>query len=156
MVRNMASKLAMHPIGKNWSTRFIKDNANKLQSWFSRQLDANRARAADPELLQDFFDLFYVIVLRNRILNQNIWNMDESGFMMGYAASSKVVVPAGKRNSHLVTQDGGRNNVTVVECVSAAGCTIPPMLILNGQYHGYATFSNQIHALLDLHTHDFS
>jgi len=61
--------------------------------------------------------------------------MDESGFMMGYAASSKVVDPAGKDKKHFVTHDGGRKGVTVVECISAAGGIIPPMLILNGEYH---------------------
>lgn len=43
--------------------------------------------------------------------------MDETGFMIGYAASSKVVTPV-SRKSRFVTYDGNRETITVIECGS--------------------------------------
>ena len=56
-------------------------------------LENTQARAGDPEILIYFFELFYSEshILNNIQLN-DIYNIDETGFMMGYAASSKVII----------------------------------------------------------------
>ena len=60
--------------------------------------------------------------------------MDEKGFMFGQALKVKVICRRGRRNPHY-TQDGNREMVTVIECVSADGSVVPPMYIYKGSSH---------------------
>ena len=46
----------------------------------------------------------------------------------------KVICRRGRRNPHY-TQDGNREVVTVIECVSADGSVLPPMYIYKGSSH---------------------
>ena len=60
--------------------------------------------------------------------------MDEKGFMLGQALKVKVICRRGRRNPHY-TQDGNREMVTVLECVSADGSVLPPMYMYKGSSH---------------------
>ena len=60
--------------------------------------------------------------------------MDGKGFMLGQALKVKVICRRGRRNPHY-SQDGNREMVTVIECISAAGMVIPPMYIYKGGKH---------------------
>ena len=132
IVYTIDSKFTQRELGPNWITRFLSRHKDILRSQFSRQLDSDRARAADVGRLEDFFDLFHSTKLRSRVLDENIYNMDESGIMIRYAASSKVIVPRDRKKTRFVTQDGNRKNVSVVECISATGTYLRPMIIFNG------------------------
>jgi len=59
--------------------------------------------------------------------------MDETGIMLGHAASSKVVVPANKAKSNFVTHDGNRETITVIESITASGELLPPVIIFPGK-----------------------
>jgi len=65
---------------------------------------------------------------------ENIYNMDEKGFVMGQAHKVKVIVRRGRRNPRYV-QDGNREMVTVIECISADGRVLPPLYIYKGSSH---------------------
>ena len=60
--------------------------------------------------------------------------MDEKGFLLGIALKVKVICQRNRRNP-CYTQDGNREIVTVIECVSAAGKVLPPMYIYKGSAH---------------------
>ena len=60
--------------------------------------------------------------------------MDEKGLMLGQALKVKIICRRGRRNLHY-TQDGNREMVTVIECVSADGSVLPPMYIYKGSSH---------------------
>jgi hypothetical protein len=60
--------------------------------------------------------------------------MDEKGFILGKALKIKVIARRGRRNPRY-TQDGTREMVTVVECVGADGCVLPPLYIYKGGSH---------------------
>ena len=95
----MAIKLAKRDLGPNWITRFLSRYKTILYSQFGRQLDNNRARAADVGRPKDFLDLFHSTKLRLRVLDENTCNMDESGFIIRYAVSSKVIVPRDRKGT---------------------------------------------------------
>lgn len=65
-------------------------------------------------------------------MTYTIW--DEKGFMLGVSASAKVIVRSDTRN-RFVTQAGDRSWVTAIECVSASGKVLPPMIIFKGEKH---------------------
>jgi hypothetical protein len=60
--------------------------------------------------------------------------MDEKGFLLGQALKVKVICHRGRKNPRY-TQDGNREMVTVIECISADGRVIPPMYIYKGSRH---------------------
>jgi len=57
--------------------------------------------------------------------------MDEIGFLRGYIQSAKVITRAESRAIHI--QPGNRGWTTVIECVSARGNRLPPIVILKGK-----------------------
>jgi hypothetical protein len=65
---------------------------------------------------------------------ENIYNMDEKGFMLGEALKVKVIRRRGRKNPHY-SQDGNCEMVHVIECISVAGMAIPPMYIYKGGKH---------------------
>jgi len=60
--------------------------------------------------------------------------MDEKGFPLGHALKVTVICHGGQQNPHY-TQDGNRELVTVIECISADGRVIPPVYIYKGSRH---------------------
>jgi len=118
---------------KDWYKRFLKRH-EEIQTVFSRQLENKRARAHDTSVISDYFDLFHREKLLKDVNDENTWNFDEKGFLMGYGATSKVIIPCGSK-SRFVTHDGNRELSTVIECISANGRTTPPFIIFKGKTH---------------------
>jgi hypothetical protein len=65
---------------------------------------------------------------------QNIYIMDEKGFMFGQDLKVKVICRRGQKNPNY-SQDGNWDMVTVIECISAPGKVILPMYIYKGAKH---------------------
>lgn len=78
------------------------------------------------------------IVKKYNIQPENIYNVDEKGFLMGRSTSVKVICQKGKRRNFKV-QDGNRELITVIETVSAGGILLPPHIVYKGaaQYKGW-------------------
>ena len=60
---------------------------------------------------------------------ENIYNMGEKGFLLGIALQVKVICRRDRKNPRYI-QDGNREMVTVIKCVSASGEVLPPMYLL--------------------------
>ena len=67
------------------------------------------------------------------ILNQDIWNMDETRFCIG-VGRDQLVITRQKRQLYLEVPTN-RESATVVEAISGGGCYIPAFLILSGIRH---------------------
>lgn len=69
------------------------------------------------------------------IHEDDIWNFDETGSAMGLCTTSKVITAVeGSEGPRTVIQ-GNREWVTIIECVSCKGITIPPVVTLKGKEH---------------------
>ncbi|KAJ6258217.1 DDE-domain-containing protein [Drechslerella dactyloides] len=134
LLRSMASQLGGCKIGKNWVTRFLKRHP-ELTTVRSRMLEDKRGKANDIEAIIEWFTLFNCLVRKHKILPQNIWNMDEKGFMIGWAKAANVIVPTAHKRQRFCVHDGGRESVNMVECVSATGEHCAPMVIFPGKVH---------------------
>jgi hypothetical protein len=79
---------------------------------------------------------------RLKVHPENIYNMDEKGFLLGIALKVKVSCRKGRKNPRY-SQDGNREMVTVIECISAVGKVLPPMYMfrLDGEEIGFANKS---------------
>ena len=88
-VRHMASILSQKQIGVNWVNRFIQRH-DEVKARYSRRYDHQRALCEDPKIIQGWFNLVHNIIAKYGILEQDIYNFDETGFSMGMTSTSKV------------------------------------------------------------------
>jgi len=65
-----------------------------------------------------------------------MYNFDEKGFLIGKCAASKRIVPLDQLKSKKLLgtmQDGSREFISLLACISADGSAIPPGLIYQGE-----------------------
>ena len=79
------------------------------------------------------------------ILNDNIYNFNESGYQIGITAGSRVIIPETERHA-FVNDPDNQGLVTSVKCFSATGYHVPPMLIFKDAYHLQKYFENDINS----------
>jgi hypothetical protein len=77
------------------------------------------------------------------ILDEDIYNFDETGFQMGVIATSKVVTSSDTVGRATVIQPGNWEWTTAIEGINASGWVIPPFVIHAGKVHQ----SNWYHSL---------
>jgi hypothetical protein len=122
------------PVGKNWASRFIQSQPELRTKW-TRKFSSQRALSEDPIAITAWFKLVEETRQTYGVLDQDIYNFDETGFMMGVAATSKVVTSSERVGRAVVVQPGNREWVTVIECVNALGWSLPAFVILAGKVH---------------------
>jgi hypothetical protein len=75
-------------------------------------------------------------VERFHILPKNIYNFDEKGFLIGLARKCKRIVAAAQllmKQLMGASQDGNRENITLMATICADGSRIPPALIYQSE-----------------------
>jgi hypothetical protein len=65
------------------------------------------------------------------VLQENVYNMDETGVLLSVLGSSKYPVSAEMSKTYRGT-DTKRTLITAVECISADGRSLPPLIIFPG------------------------
>jgi hypothetical protein len=69
------------------------------------------------------------------ILDEDSYNFDETGFMMGVAGTSKVVTSSDTVSRAVAVQPGNCDWVTTIEYINASGWCLLPFVILPGKLH---------------------
>ena len=146
-VRDMADKLLAErgasQVGKNWPTNFVKRTPS-LTTRFNRPYDRQRALCEDPEIISAWFDLVARTKATYGICDEDTYNFDETGFMMGKISAQLVVTGSERRGRSKAIQPGNREWVTVIQGINATGWAIPPFIIFAGQYHLSPWFQENI------------
>ena len=81
---------------------------------FNRKYDYRRALCEDPRAIQEWFTLVANIKAKYGILDDDTYNFDETGFMMGQISTGVVVTDAGKPGRAKQIQPGNREWVTAI------------------------------------------
>ncbi|KAI8416172.1 hypothetical protein FOFC_02490 [Fusarium oxysporum] len=130
-VEEMANRLLadreMPPVGKRWASNFVKRHKD-LKTHFFRKYDYQRAKCEDPTIIRNWFRLVANVIAKYGIRPDEIYNFDETGFMMGVIASGMVVTGAERRGRPKSVQPGNREWITVIQAINAEGQAIPPNL----------------------------
>jgi hypothetical protein len=146
-VRDMADKLlaarGAGQVGVHWPRNFVK-RTNSLTTCFNRPYDRQRALCEDPALIRSWFELVEETKTKYGICDEDVYNFDEAGFMMGKITTQLVVTGSERRGRPKAIQPGNREWVTLIAAINAAGWTIPPFLIFAGQYHLSAWYEEDI------------
>jgi hypothetical protein len=69
------------------------------------------------------------------ILDDDTYNFDESGFMMGVISQEAIVTGSERRGQPKTVQPGNRERTTVIQGINAKGWAIPPFIIFQGHNH---------------------
>ena len=135
-VRAMADSL-LHardgkPVGKNWVDNFVK-RTPELRTRWSRPYDHQRAACEDPAAIQRWFDLVKSTKERWGIVDDDIYNFNETSFIIGKILSQIVITASEGYRKKKRIQPGNREWVTVIQGVGALGRRIPPFVVFAGK-----------------------
>jgi len=110
-VENMANRLLIayngEYIEKNWTSNFVRRQP-QLSMRFIRKIDYQQVKCKDPDMYKAWFRLVRNIINKHRICEEDIYNFDETGFLIGQISSEMVVTAAERRSRPRTTQQGNR------------------------------------------------
>jgi DDE superfamily endonuclease/helix-turn-helix, Psq domain len=126
-------------LGLNWHKKLLFRNP-EIKRVVARGLDRSRASTMlKKEIFEEYFELYNSLRQKYNILDQDLYNMDEKGFLMGAIQRSHVVIPVHEREAFL-RQDGSREWISVVETISANGEYLPSWIIFKAVYQQNSWF----------------
>jgi len=80
------------------------------------------------------------------ICDEDVYNFDEAGFMIGKITTQLVVIASERKGRPKAIQPNNREWVTAIAAINAAGWSVPPFLIFAGQHHLSGTRKQRSHA----------
>jgi hypothetical protein len=120
--------------GKGWVGRFSNRN-QELCSSKPSNLDPKRAQNFNASNIKHFFGLVKTIFDAHPNLSPNhIWNMDEKGLQLGGGRKQrkKFFRPESLKQSNFYRiRSDNLELVTIIECISPSGLSIPPSFVLS-------------------------
>ncbi|XP_073959486.1 uncharacterized protein [Choristoneura fumiferana] len=138
-IRQLAYTLA-EAVGKKH--RFNSEKKCAGWSWWvnfkerfglSLRAPENLSVGPNPAILEDFYDKLETSLVQHGLMDcpERIWNCDETGLTF-VNKPNKVVTKIGKKYIYNRTYAEKGTTTTVLACINAAGCFIPPMVIFKG------------------------
>jgi hypothetical protein len=110
---------------------------------FNRKYDYKRALCEDPEVIWGWFCLVENIKAKYGVLDDDTYNFDEAGFIMGQISSGAVVTASERRGRPKAVQPGNREWTTVIQGINAKGWAIPPFIIFKAYHHLSAWYKEE-------------
>ena len=114
-------------IDKDWVPRFLRRHP-KLASVTLRLIEALRLKAPTHERLRQYFEDLEKVIAEYKILPENEYNMDESGYAIGEIEATKCIINTNIRQQ-FQSKPGRQEWVTSVECICADRTALPPLII---------------------------
>lgn len=110
-IRSIAKELLIKKgddksIGINWPQKFLKRHP-EIKTVYIPPLDKERAMTQDHDILAGWFNLFRSLKEEHGIEIEDIYNMDEKGFLQGVIAKLRVMISKYEKKAHM-TQCGNR------------------------------------------------
>jgi hypothetical protein len=118
-------------IGNEWLYRFLNRHPT-IQGIYARQLEAVRFNGATYDKIKSWFNAVAAKFQERAYQRHNIWNMDEFGFGVGESQNTRVLVSIDVKQKYKAVI-GKQEWVTVIECISAAGDSLMPLIIFKGK-----------------------
>jgi hypothetical protein len=128
-------------VGPRWASNFVRRQPELRTRW-SRPYDYQRAKCEDPKIINAWFDLVRNTIAKHGILESDIWNFDETGFLMGQISSTLIITSSEGRGRAKKIQPGNREWVTVIQAVQSGGEVIPPYVVVAGKTHLESWYRN--------------
>ena len=91
MLRNFAANITGNRPGKHCAGRFLKQYSNDLICFHTTSIDGARVRADSAYKYMLYFELLAQKVHEYDTQAENIYNMDEKGFLIGNLTKGKQI-----------------------------------------------------------------
>jgi hypothetical protein len=121
------------PPGRNWPRAFEKRHP-ELKARKVRALDWDRHPNNIYDKMVEWFKIIGDVLQAPDVRPENVYNMDETGVMLSKLGSVKVLVGKDDRRDYRGARVK-RTTVTAIECVSADGRYLNPMVIWPASTH---------------------
>jgi len=132
MVTAFASQIAGRAPGHCWVSRFVNRHRSELDSTYLNNLDLERHHADSVYSHEVYYNTVNQKIQQYQISEDNIYNMDEKGFLLGRLNEVRRIFSQdlkGSGNLLGAVQDGSRDWLTVVATICADGTALAPLLI---------------------------
>jgi hypothetical protein len=98
----------------------------------TRVMERLRIDGATRPTLEYYYKLFEELL--EVLIKENIYNMDETGIMLGIQNRMRCVVDINVKN-RIRKSSQTRESATIIECISASGMVLSPMVIIAAKTH---------------------
>ena len=132
IVRNFAQEIYRKEVGTEWVSRFLRRHQVELVSKWTMGLDHNRARADSAFKYTLYFELLRKKLEQYEVEPQNIYNIDEKGFLIGILSKMKRIFSRRRYEAgeiKQIIQDRNREWITTIAAICADGSVLSPGLI---------------------------
>ncbi|KAF2862531.1 hypothetical protein K470DRAFT_291444 [Piedraia hortae CBS 480.64] len=132
LIKYISFIICQQDLGKNWPGRFVERNRKNLDCRYLNGIDLLRHKADSRESYRAYFEVLEKKIQGLEIQPENVYNMDEKGFLIGKGQKTKRVF---NRNHYEqgqmigAGQDGNHEWVTVMATMCGDGSTLPPAVI---------------------------
>ncbi|KAM5529114.1 transposase-like protein [Fusarium oxysporum f. sp. phaseoli] len=136
------------PLGKHWTTRFVKCHS-KLSTKLGKRQEAARFDGFTPKAVNWYFD-----IRENEygwIKPENTVNVDEGGIMAGFGLDSLVIGSSDPKKKALLKGVQSRTWTSFIEAVTATGRALKPGIIFKGKELQKQWFLNEFELIADWH-----
>jgi hypothetical protein len=97
------------------------DAQPSLKTRFNRPYNYQRALCEDPEVIGNWFRLLRNIMAKYGITDNNLYNFNKTGFIMGVITALMVVTRSNRHRKAKSIQPGNREWATAIKCINAKG-----------------------------------
>jgi hypothetical protein len=134
MANRLLAARGANQVGVHWPRNFVK-RTDSLTTRFNRAYDRQRALCEDPVLIRGWFELVQQTKVKYGICDEDVYNFDEAGFIIGVILTGAVVTALERQGRLKVAQLGNREWTTVIQGVNAKGWAILPFIIFKARHH---------------------
>ncbi|KAL2884579.1 hypothetical protein HOO65_110050 [Ceratocystis lukuohia] len=126
------------PLGQRWARNFVKRQP-ELKTRLFPKYECQAAKCDDPMIIRGWFSLVHSTIVKYGIRSDDIWNSDETGFMMGIIMAEMIVTGSARQERSKPVQPGNREWITVIHAINAEGQSIAPFII-GAEHHRLANW----------------
>ncbi|OBS16728.1 hypothetical protein FPOA_12668 [Fusarium poae] len=136
------------PLGKHWTTRFVKRHL-QLSTKLGKRQEAARFDGFTPKAVNWYFDIRETEY--GWIKPENIVNVDEGGIMAGFGLDNLVIGSSDPKKKAMLKGVQSRTWTSLIEAVTATGRALKPGIIFKGKELQKQWFLNEVELIADWH-----
>ena len=119
-------------IGKSWASNFPRRNPG-VHTKKGVSIANQRVHTLYSTVFDNWFSQLNALIMKKAITPTHTWNMDETGNALGPCANQTIVGTTDTKRSYVSTAED-REWVSVIECISALGKSLVPLVIFKGKH----------------------
>ncbi len=127
-INRPSSTLPDYRTCKVWIERFIKRHP-ELPSIVCQPIDKHRSSTYLETTLKRWFKTYEKIIIKYGITSENVYNVDETGFILGETQRRWSIVDSSMKINH-----SREDNISVLECICGDNSSLDPYIIFKGKY----------------------